>query len=73
MRCRHGHNLLPPILWHFAQGFKCPIWRLRWKGEWLYVILEFPSTVEHFMAVRMAADARQLLYQELIRQGMLTR
>ena len=48
------------------------IWRLRWKGEWLYVILEFQSTVKRFMAVRMAADV-VLLYQELIRQKMLTR
>jgi predicted transposase YdaD len=47
------------------------IWRLRWRGEgegWFYVylLLEFQSTPEPFMAVRMLAYVG-LLLQELIR------
>ena len=32
------------------------IWKIRWGDEWLYVylLLEFQSSVEHFMAVRIA-------------------
>lgn len=31
------------------------IWRVRWGSEWLYVylLLEFQSTIDRFMAVRM--------------------
>lgn len=51
------------------------IWRLRWRGgdRWLYVylLLEFQSTVDPFMAVRVMTYVG-LLYQELIRQRLLT-
>lgn len=50
------------------------IWRVRWGDEWLYVylLLEFQSTIDPFMAVRvMAYEA--LLYQDLIRQKALCR
>ena len=32
------------------------IWRLRWGGGWLYVyiLIEFQSTIDHFMALRVA-------------------
>lgn len=49
------------------------IWRVRWGEGWLYVyiLLEFQSTVDRYMAVRvMAYEA--LLYQDLIRQKALT-
>ncbi len=46
------------------------IWRVRWGQEWLYVylLLEFQSTVNRFMAVRIMAYVG-LLYQDLIRRG----
>ena len=49
------------------------IWRVRWGHDWLYVylLLEFQSTVDRFMAVRMLAYLG-LLYQDLIRAGQLT-
>jgi predicted transposase YdaD len=52
------------------------IWRLRWQGEedrWLYVylLLEFQSKVEPFMAVRMMTYLG-LFYESLIRQHHLT-
>ena len=51
------------------------LWRLRWRGEdrWLYVylLLEFQSTVDPFMAVRMMTYLG-LLYEDLIRRGHLT-
>lgn len=52
------------------------IWRLRWRGEedrWLYVylLLEFQSTVDPFMAVRMMTYLG-LLYESLIRERHLT-
>ena len=49
------------------------VWRVRWGEEWLYVylLLEFQSTVDPYMAVRMPAYV-SLLYQDLIRQGKLT-
>ena len=51
------------------------VWRLRLQGqgeEWLYllVMLEFQSTTDPFMAVRMLVYTG-LLYQDLIRQGSL--
>lgn len=49
------------------------IWRLRCADNWLYVylLLEFQSTVDPWMAVRiMAYEA--LLYQDLIRQKALS-
>jgi predicted transposase/invertase (TIGR01784 family) len=51
------------------------VWRLRWRGgdRWLYVylLLEFQSTIEPFMAVRVMTYVG-LLYQQLIRQHLLT-
>lgn len=46
------------------------IWRVRWGREWLYVYLpiEFQSTVDRYMAVRMLAYL-SLLYQDLVRTG----
>ena len=48
------------------------IWRIRWGEEWLYVylLLEFQSTVDHFMAVRIMGYLA-LLYQDLIRAEKL--
>jgi predicted transposase/invertase (TIGR01784 family) len=51
------------------------VWRLRWKGSdrWIYVyiLLEFQSTVDSFMAVRVMTYLG-LLYQDLIRNRHLT-
>ena len=51
------------------------VWRLRWKGsgQWIYVylLLEFQSTVDPFMAVRVMTYLG-LLYQDLIRNRELT-
>jgi hypothetical protein len=46
------------------------IWRVRWGHEWLYVylLLEFQSTIDRFMAVRILTYVG-LLYQDLIRSG----
>jgi predicted transposase YdaD len=50
------------------------IWRLRWGEEWLYVylLLEFQSTIDRFMAVRVMVYLG-LLYQDLIKTKQLTR
>jgi predicted transposase/invertase (TIGR01784 family) len=44
------------------------IWRARWGDQWLYVylLLEFQSTVDPFMAIRIMVYVG-LLYQDLIR------
>ncbi|WP_435103475.1 Rpn family recombination-promoting nuclease/putative transposase [Arhodomonas sp. AD133] len=49
------------------------IWRVRWRGSWLYVylLLEFQSTNDRFMAVRMLTYVG-LLYQELVRGDQVT-
>ena len=49
------------------------IWRVRRGQDWLYVylLLEFQSTIDRFMAVRMLVYVG-LLYQDLIRSGQLT-
>ncbi|MCG5525885.1 Rpn family recombination-promoting nuclease/putative transposase [Ectothiorhodospira haloalkaliphila] len=49
------------------------IWRIRWGKDWLYVylLLEFQSSVDRFMAVRIMSYVG-LLYQDLIRQNKLT-
>jgi hypothetical protein len=52
------------------------IWRLRWKGEpfgwfYVYVLVEFQSTPDRFMAVRLLVYVG-LLLQELIRKRRLT-
>jgi predicted transposase/invertase (TIGR01784 family) len=47
------------------------VWRLRWGGErWLYVyiLVEFQSTVDPLMALRMLVYVG-LLYQDLVHQG----
>lgn len=45
------------------------IWRVRWGDGWLYVylLIEFQSTIDEFMAVRISAYV-SLLYQDLIAQ-----
>jgi hypothetical protein len=49
------------------------IWRVRWRGGWLYVylLLEFQASVDRFMALRILVYVG-LLYQDLIRAGQLT-
>ncbi|MHA3025176.1 Rpn family recombination-promoting nuclease/putative transposase [Chromohalobacter israelensis] len=49
------------------------IWRVRWGDDWLYVylLLEFQSSVDRFMAVRVMTYLG-LLYQDLIRQEAFT-
>ncbi|CUR46531.1 putative transposase [Alloalcanivorax xenomutans] len=49
------------------------LWRVRWKREWiyLYLMLEFQSTVERFMPVRILTYIG-LLYQDLIRREELS-
>jgi predicted transposase/invertase (TIGR01784 family) len=49
------------------------VWRVRWGGErWLYIylLLEFQSTVDPFMALRLMVYVG-LLYQHLIKQRQL--
>ncbi len=48
------------------------VWRVRFQEHWLYVylLLEFQSTVDRFMAVRILSDTG-LLYQDLIRSHSL--
>ncbi len=48
------------------------IWRVRCREEWIYVyiLMEFQSTVDRFMAVRLMTYIG-LLYQDLIRTGQL--
>ncbi|MBF0426343.1 MAG: Rpn family recombination-promoting nuclease/putative transposase [Magnetococcales bacterium] len=50
------------------------IWRARWGEGWLYVylLLEFQSTVDPFMALRVAAYV-MLLYQDLVKSGQVER
>ena len=44
------------------------LWRVRLGGTWLYVQLEFQSTVDPTMAVRLLTRT-ELLYQDLLRHG----
>lgn len=48
------------------------VWRLRWGEDWLYVylLLEFQSSVDRFMALRVLVYTG-LLHQDLIRRGEL--
>ena len=52
------------------------VWRLRLQGseDWvyLYLLLEFQSTVDKYMALRMLVYTG-LLYQDLIKQGVIKR
>ena len=49
------------------------LWRVRWQYTWLYVylLLEFQSAVDKYMAVRIQTYVG-LLYEGLIRSGQLT-
>jgi predicted transposase YdaD len=49
------------------------VWRVRWRDHWLYVylLLEFQSTVDRFMALRMLVYVG-LLYQDLVRAKEFT-
>jgi Putative transposase, YhgA-like len=50
------------------------VWRVRWRGEsWVYVylLIEFQSTVDRFMALRVLTYVG-LLCQEVVRQGGLS-
>jgi predicted transposase YdaD len=49
------------------------VWRVRWGENWIYVylLLEFRSTVDPYMAVRILTYVG-LLYQDLIRSGQLS-
>ncbi len=48
------------------------IWRVRWGSDWLYIylLLEFQSTVDRYMPVRILSYT-SLLYQDLIKQKAL--
>lgn len=48
------------------------IWRVRWKGSWmyLYLLLEFQSSPDPWMAVRILAYTA-MLWQDLIRSGVV--
>jgi hypothetical protein len=49
------------------------VWRVRWGESWLYVylLIEFQSRIDRFMAVRIA-NYVSLLYQDLIAQKQYT-
>ncbi|MCP4675604.1 MAG: Rpn family recombination-promoting nuclease/putative transposase, partial [Deltaproteobacteria bacterium] len=49
------------------------VWRVRFGAKWLYVylLLEFQSTVDRFMALRIMTYVG-LLYQDLVRAKQLT-
>lgn len=68
-------STLEPFKSSFVSDFDEPegrhsdlIWRVRYKGSWLYVYLlfEFQSTINKFMALRMLVYVG-LLYQDLIK------
>jgi len=49
------------------------IWRVKWGENWLYlyIIIEFQSTIDKFMAVRMMTYVG-LLYQDLIKSESIS-
>lgn len=49
------------------------IWRIRWKDQWLYLFLlvEFQSTVDKFMCIRMLSYT-MLLYEQIIKSDQKT-
>jgi len=50
------------------------VWRLRWKGDhvlYVYLLMEFQSTVDSSMALRMMVYLG-LLYQDLLKRGETT-
>ena len=48
------------------------VWRVRVGGEWvyLYLLIEFQSSVDKYMALRMMVY-QGLLYQDLIKRGLV--
>src|SRR3989338_6840050 len=48
------------------------VWRVKVGGDWiyLYLLIEFQSTVDKYMALRMMVY-QGLLYQDLIKQGKI--
>ncbi len=48
------------------------VWRVRWAGGWVYLMIEFQSSDDPWMAVRAMAY-QALLYQDLIRQKIVKR
>ncbi|GAA3961543.1 hypothetical protein GCM10022278_19460 [Allohahella marinimesophila] len=48
------------------------VWRVKFRGRWLYlyILLEFQSTIDRFMAVRLLTYVG-LLYQDLIKSKQL--
>lgn len=48
------------------------VWRVKWRGTWCYVylLLEFQSSVDRWMALRILGYTA-LLYQDLIRSGVV--
>lgn len=58
---------------HLEERTQDVVWRVRWRKRWLYLylLIEFQSTVDRYMAVRVLAYVA-LLYQELIRRGELS-
>ncbi len=50
------------------------VWRVRFRGDWLYVylLIEFQSTVDRFMALRLMVYVG-LLYQRLIDEDQVGR
>ena len=48
------------------------VWRVRFRDDWLYVyiLIEFQSTVDRFMALRLLVYIG-LLYQRLIEEGLI--
>ncbi len=50
------------------------VWKIKWRGNDLYILIliEFQSTIDSFMAVRMLAYIA-LLYQDIIKQDVVVR
>lgn len=57
----------------FQERSSDAVWRVRWRGGhlYIYILLEFQSTDERFMALRLLVYVG-LLYQDLQRRGELT-
>jgi len=49
------------------------VWRVRWGPDWLYVVIliEFQSTEDHYMALRVCSYLA-LLLQDLLRAGQIS-
>ncbi len=45
------------------------VWKVQWKGQWLYLLMliEFQSTIDPFMVVRMLSYI-SLIYQDIIKE-----